>query len=121
MATTLLALALADQDRLPEARRMLVVAKELGGGSQQFAIRFRIRLADARLAVAGGQTRAAVRLLEDLEGEAERAGFQALRFEARLHRLLVERNADGLAQLSREAGSAGIRWIAERAGAALAG
>jgi hypothetical protein len=119
LATALLAQALSDQGRAPDPRRTLAEAQELGGASQQLAIRWRIRLIEARVAAASGQTRAASELLEALEREAEQARFALLRLEARPHRLLVANDRAALVELQSEAAAADAGWIRARAEAAL--
>jgi serine/threonine protein kinase/tetratricopeptide (TPR) repeat protein/TolB-like protein len=89
-ASALLALALLDQRLLAEARRAAEDAAALGGGSEQLAVRFRVRFAQARVAAAAGDKKQALAMLARLADEAASAGFAALRHEAELARSEIE-------------------------------
>ena len=120
-STAYLAIALLDQELVAEARRTMGDARQLGGDSQQFVIRFRFRFAEARLAAAERQRGTALKTLLDLDREAAEAGFVALAYEARLTRLAIEggRSSGALRALGEEAAAKGIGWIADKAEAAL--
>ncbi|HEY2943204.1 MAG TPA: tetratricopeptide repeat protein [Vicinamibacteria bacterium] len=126
-AQGLLADALLAQGKLAEARRAAARAMSLAGKSHSQRVRLSVAIVNARVRAAGrspADTAAALRSLQAVRAEAEKADRRGLSFEAQLALGEVElragQSAAGRARLEaleREATARGFRLVAGKAAA----